>query len=99
MCYLCVANTYSTMIIHKFQWWQSKRNKQFYFHTVSRNGKTVQPSEGYLKKAVMMKTINRIKSQLVAQVPVVEVPDPKAKVAVKKVAPVKEWGIPPRGLK
>jgi len=45
------------MIIYKFQWWQSKRNKQFYFHTASRNGKTVQPSEGYLKKAVMMKTI------------------------------------------
>lgn len=85
------------MIIRKFQWWQSKRNKQFYFHTVSRNGKTVQPSEGYLKKAVMMKTINRINSQLVAQVPVVEVPDPKAKPKV--VAPVKEWGIPPRGLK
>jgi len=85
------------MIIYKFQWWQSKRNKQFYFHTASRNGKTVQPSEGYLKKAVMMKTINRINSQLVAQVPVVEVPDPKA--AKKVAAPVKEWGIPPRGLK
>lgn len=87
------------MIIHKIQWWQSKRNKQFFFHTTSRNGKTVQPSEGYLKKAVMMKTINRINSQLVAQVPVVEVADPKAKGAAKKAAPVKEWGFPPIGLK
>lgn len=95
------------MIIHKFQWWQSKRNKQFYFHTVSRNGKTVQPSEGYLKKAVMMKTINRINSQLASAVPVVEVPDPKVKAVPKVVVPPArvrskakaEWGVAPLGLK
>lgn len=86
------------MIIHKIQWWRSKKNSQFYFHTVSRNGKTVQPSEGYLKKAAMTKTINRINQQLVALVPVVEVPDPKAKV----VAPAKgkgSWGVDPIRLK
>jgi len=88
------------MIIHKFQWWQSKRNKQFYFHTTSRNGKTVQPSEGYLKKAAMMKTINRINSQLGAPVPVVEIADPKAKVAARVRSAAKaEFGIPPIGLK
>ena len=84
------------MIIHKIQWWQSKRNKQFYLHTASRNGKTVQPSEGYLKKAAMMKTINRINSQLVAPVPVVEVPDPKVAARVRSKV---EFGIPPIGLK
>lgn len=95
------------MIIHKFQWWQSKRNKQFYFHTVSRNGKTIQPSEGYLKKAVMLKTINRINSQFAVQVPVVEVPDPKVKGAPKVVVPAArvrskekaQWGVDPIGLK
>ena len=74
------------MIVHKIKWWVSVSDGQHYFHTTSRNGKTVQPSEGYPKKAVMMKTIKRIVEQYSLPVPVIQVEDPAPapRVARKK---------------
>lgn len=89
-----VVKSKQPMIVHKIKWWQSTADKQFYFHTTSRNGKVVQPSEAYPKKATMLKTVQRIVAQYSVPVPVVEVPDPQVKV--KKVAPKKgSWGVDP----
>lgn len=67
------------MIISKIKWWKSKKNGQFYFHTVSRNGRTVQPSEGYKNKTVMLKTVKKIADQLLGSVAIIEVIDPDLK--------------------
>ena len=45
----------------KFEVWQSKRDGLWYFHIVSRNGKTVFPSQGYTRKSNAMKSIRSLR--------------------------------------
>lgn len=49
------------IIMEKFEFWQSKKDKQWYFHLRAPNGEVVAQSQGYSSKDNCINGINAVK--------------------------------------
>ena len=69
--------------MHKFELFKSKRNSQWYFRMIARNGNIVASSEGYKRRADCARAVTNIKDKAAVAAVVIQ------EEVVKKQPPAK----------